>query len=130
MKDLEHKEQCALIKWCEIKGAPFNKIFAVPNGGKRNRATAGKLKAEGVRAGIPDLMLPWASRGFNGLFIELKTEKGRVTDKQAERIEQLNNDGYLAVVCHGWEAAKSVMEHYIGEPKEHDGRGARPMSIY
>lgn len=31
--------------------------FAVPNGGWRNRTVAAKLKAQGVRAGVPDMLV-------------------------------------------------------------------------
>ena len=55
MKDLEHQEQKTLIKWCEYKGHPYNLIFAIPNGGQRHKAVAAKLKAEGVKSGVPDL---------------------------------------------------------------------------
>jgi len=67
--ELEHIEQVHLILWTdggEIADHYPNarKIFAIPNGGHRNVVVAGKLKAEGVRAGVPDLCFPEA-RGLD-----------------------------------------------------------------
>lgn len=46
-------------------------IFAIPNGGKRGKGEAARLKAEGVEAGIPDMYVPeWR------LWIEMKRRKG------------------------------------------------------
>ena len=110
----EHKEQCALIKWCDMKGKPYSKIYANANGGKRNIVVAKKLKSEGVRPGVPDLFLPVAKRGFHGLYIELKTKRGKATQQQVDRIAELNEDGYCAVICYGWDAARDQIENYLG----------------
>lgn len=53
MTQEEHKIQCACVKWFayahpELKGL----LFAVPNGGARSKATAGRLKAEGCVATV------------------------------------------------------------------------------
>jgi hypothetical protein len=54
--------------------------FAVPNGGHRHIATARKLKAEGVRPGVPDLVFCLPGGRFAGL--ELKASKGRLSEHQ------------------------------------------------
>src|SRR5262245_64718583 len=51
---------------------PARLCFAIPNGGARDVITAGRLKAEGVRAGVPDVCLPVARAGYHGLFLEVK----------------------------------------------------------
>lgn len=79
-------------------------IFHVPNGGHRVKAVAAKLKAQGVKAGIPDLVLPMARGGFFGLYIEFKAtppNDAAISESQHERIRKLNAQGYLAVVCRG-----------------------------
>jgi 16S rRNA C1402 N4-methylase RsmH len=113
----EHEHQAELIRWCKLSASQYPdllKIFAVPNGGLRNAIVAKKLKAEGVAAGIPDLILPVAKKGYYGLFIELKTEKGKLSLAQKNRIEQLTADGYLAVICYGWVEARVVLKNYLG----------------
>lgn len=113
MKDLEHQEQKALIKWCEYMGAPYNLIFAIPNGGHRHKAVAAKLKAEGVKSGVPDLFLPVAAWGKHGLFIEMKSENGKVTDNQKRWIEALILQDYEPIVCYSFDEARLEIEAWI-----------------
>lgn len=120
MNDLEHKEQKALIEWCDRMGPPESLIFAIPNGGHRHVAVAAKLKAEGVRAGIPDLFLPIPNNYFHGLFIEMKTKTGRPTQAQADRVAQLNKHGYCAVVCYGWDSARARIKDYLRDVRLRD----------
>ena len=87
-------------------------IFAIPNGGIRDLGTALKLKAEGVKKGIPDLFMPLAKNGFHGLFIELKTETGKLSKEQKEWQQRLNLNGYKAVVCFGYKEAIEVIKNY------------------
>lgn len=114
----ESDHQIALISWCD-RIPEARKIFAIPNGGARHKATAVTLKREGVRAGVPDLMLPVARAGFHGLFIEMKKPKdnksgaGKPSKDQLERLAELADDGYMAVLCVGWDAAKDTIIDYL-----------------
>lgn len=119
MKDHEHQEQAALIKWwsfaCKLYGLTEEMLFAIPNGGLRQIQVAMKLKAEGVRSGVPDLMLAVPKGEFHGLFIEMKkSEGGRASDSQKTMMRGLISLGYKAVICHGWLAAKRCIEQYLG----------------
>ena len=112
----EHEHAKALMEWCKYSEGQFPElklIFAIPNGGARHKAVAGKMKAEGVKAGVPDYFLPVARKNFNGLFIELKTEKGKTTKKQNDWLFTLNEQGYLTVVCKGWFAASDILKSYL-----------------
>lgn len=107
----ESLEQQAVVEWALWKGLP---LLHIPNGGWRSAATAARLKAEGVRPGVPDLMLPVASGGYHGLWIEMKRrDGGRVSAKQREWLDLLNANGYRAVVCHGAGEAIAEMEAYL-----------------
>jgi hypothetical protein len=113
----EEQEQIALIQRCEVNTAKYPELrllFAVPNGGKRGKAEAARLKAQGVRAGIPDLMLPVSRRNYHGLFIELKTAVGRVEDAQREWVSALNTLGYYACVARGQEECWRILLWYLG----------------
>lgn len=110
----EHDEQCALVRWFDLQyPALRGRLFAIPNGGHRNKATAGKLKAEGVRAGVPDLCLPVARHGFHSLYIELKAKGGRLQPSQDDWLSFLGSQGNMAVLCIGFEAAKETIEGYL-----------------
>jgi hypothetical protein len=103
--DREGQEQAALMRELELRyPAVFELMYHVPNGGHRVKAVAGKLKAQGVKAGIPDLVLTMARGGFFGLYIEFKAtppNDAPISPSQHARIRKLNEQGYLAVVCRG-----------------------------
>lgn len=111
----EHAEQVTLVRWFDatypnLKG----RIFAIPNGGSRHKVEAMRLKMEGVRAGVPDLFLPVATGGKHGLFIEMKrTKGGTISPEQKDWLAHLNEQGYRAEVCKGFEAAKAVIQDYF-----------------
>ena len=111
----EAQEQIKLIQYCEIKGFPYNLIFHIPNGGSRNVLEAVNLKKQGVKAGVPDLFLPYASKGYHGLFIEMKsTRKGaKTSEAQKEWIAKLLSEGYQCSVCHGFDEAKNEIDNYL-----------------
>lgn len=109
----EHAHQVTLIQWFDVQ-YPDLRIFAIPNGGQRNKLVAHKLKLEGVRPGVPDLFLPVARGAYHGLFIEMKApEGGRVSKEQKDWIEWLNGAGYKAVVCKGFDEARAAIEEYL-----------------
>ena len=123
MKSIESQEQCALIEWAEIQSRTYPELqllHHIPNGGKRNIATAARLKKEGVKAGVPDLCLPVPRGGWHGLYIEMKAPKGTVSERQKWWIEALRKQGYCAVVRYGWEAAKDTIIRYLLE-RDSDG---------
>lgn len=107
----EHVEQRNLISWFR-KTHPGVLIFAIPNGGKRGKAEALRLQAEGVTSGVPDLCIPaWH------LYIEMKrTKGGTVSKEQREILDYLNSCGYTAVVCKGFEAARDFIAKNYPKP--------------
>ena len=113
--DGEHLEQCSLIEWCDWHGYPYNLIFAIPNGGDRNPVVAAKMKAEGVRKGVLDLLLPVARGGFHGFFIEMKYGKNKPSDDQLEFAEAMKNEGYCVAVFWDWEEAAEAITQYLNE---------------
>lgn len=125
MKRTEHQEQAALFRVAalhEKKWPELAQMFAVPNGGQRHIAVAARLKAEGVKAGVPDIFLPAPRGQAHGLFIELKAEGGRVSAAQRNRLAALARQGYACRVCYGWEEAWREIQAYLAGPEQ--GRGA------
>lgn len=114
----EHVEQVTLFKWVSAVSGMLPELlllFAIPNGGKRHIGTARKLKAEGVRAGVFDLLLPVPRGEFCGLFIEMKVGKNKLTEAQAEFKTAVEGQGYLTAVCYSWlEAARTILT-YLGK---------------
>ena len=107
----EHEEQRELVQW--IRQACGVRVFAVPNGGLRGIAAAGRLKAEGVSPGVPDLFVPaWL------LWIEMKRETGgSVSPEQQSWHDYLRNLGHHVIVGRGQEDAKEKMRNLGFVPK-------------
>lgn len=115
--DREGLEQAALMAELRVRMPEVaDLIYHVPNGGHRVKAVAAKLKAQGVKAGIPDLVLPMARGGYFGLYLELKAtppHDAAISDSQHERIRKLGDQGYLAVVCRGHFDAMEQLRAYL-----------------
>lgn len=112
----EHAEAVALmrvVRLHEPKYPSLRMLFAVPNGGDRNKIVAAKMKAEGVRPGVPDYLLPVSAPGYRGLAVELKSMTGYASKEQKQWIADLRAAGWKAEVCRGWEQAWSVIRSYV-----------------
>ena len=112
----EHQHQAALIRWANMSTRTYPDLrwlFAVPNAAKRGPRLAAMMKAEGMKSGIPDLILPVPRGEFHGLAIEMKTEKGRVAPSQQVWLDGLSGLGWCTHVCRGWESAREVITDYL-----------------
>ena len=117
----ESAEQQALFSWAEWASGKYPDLlwmFHIPNGGARNAVTGARLRAEGVKRGVPDICLPTPRGEFSGLYIEMKRRKGgRVSENQSDWIAYLLTQGYCALECRGSEEAQAVIEGYLAPPK-------------
>lgn len=93
----EHLHQAHVVSWLRKRGLL---VFAVPNGGKRGKREAQKLKTEGVTPGVPDLCVPALN-----LWIEMKTPTGRLSPVQKQMAKQLEAAGHRVLVCYGCDDA-------------------------
>lgn len=106
----EAQEQETVIQYCDLKQIP---VYHVPNGGYRNAREGARLKAQGVKPGVPDLCIPVARSGFHGLYIEMKTETGKPSKAQTKWINTLRDEGYCAYVCRDVDAAINLIDRYM-----------------
>lgn len=98
-----HEEAIPELRW----------THATPNGGKRTKATSGKLWAEGVRKGVADIHHPYAHGGYHSLWIELKTERGKLRPEQREFLKEMSSTGHMAVVCRSVDEAWDLLLGYV-----------------
>lgn len=112
----EDADQVALAAWLDFRRVLW---CHVPNGGHRHVAVAKKLKASGVKPGVPDCIIftppkklrPAAEReGFwhpqpfyVGCALELKkTHGGKLSECQRRWLEDLSETGWLCIIAHGF----------------------------
>jgi len=128
----EDAEQAALFRMAALHERQYPELrllFSIPNGSYKSPAARRLFQSTGLRSGVPDLMLPvmrpvraLAGADYDlhaGLWIELKRTQGGVVSAEQKRwIADLNEQGYLAVVCAGWEVAWStILEYLEGKPR-------------
>jgi hypothetical protein len=112
----EHAHQVALFMWAAMNREKYPELewmFAIPNGGERNGIVAARMKAEGVRSGVSDIMLPTARGGFHGLFIEMKKPGGKESENQKRFGSHVGMQGYLHKCCDSWEIARDLLVEYL-----------------
>ena len=123
-KQLEHWEQVAYFN--EIKRMAehdplYATIFAIPNGTPTSQTAGRYMVAEGVKAGVPDILVPLARVSPQGtvyscLFIEMKEPimGGELRDSQKNMISLLKHAGAAVAVCDNWRDAWAKTIEYVG----------------
>ncbi|MCC8155429.1 MAG: VRR-NUC domain-containing protein [Tannerellaceae bacterium] len=92
--------QCACVKWFDLQFPRLSfLLFAVPNGGYRNKREAKSLQRQGVRPGVSDLILLFPRGGYSCLCIELKIGKNGQSDEQKAWQRLAEAAGAKYVVC-------------------------------
>lgn len=112
----EDSEQAVIFEWAQYSLARFPALalmFHIPNGGKRSKVEAARFKAQGVKAGVPDIFLPAPRGKYHGLFIELKAEGGRASREQEGYIKALTQQGYYCALCFGATNAINLITRYL-----------------
>lgn len=136
-RDIEHQEQVKLFGWAAIRSGQIpelDSLYAVPNGSNKSKAQAGRFRAEGLKSGVPDVVLPcvrWHWRDgrvgdalsgqplngvdyfvYGGLYIEMKSPDNYPTPNQREWADRLERQGMKVIRrCTSWQdAAKHCLE--------------------
>lgn len=109
----ESKLQIQCVTWLKYQYphlAPL--FFAVPNGGSRNAREAAIMKAEGVTAGVSDLILNIPSGRYTQLDIEMKDGSSQsAAQKRYQRYAEAV--GIMYVVCKSFEVFQSTVQNYL-----------------
>lgn len=111
----EHIEQVRLVNWLRDNfKEPDYIIFAVPNGGKRGIKEAGRLKDEGVKSGVSDLIILTHNKV---IFLEMKKLNGKLSDKQKEFHENLDYLGFINLIGYGAsDASEKILKELAKTP--------------
>ena len=124
----EFQEQCAVVQWWALygpaHGLDVRLLIASANGAHlagdaQSRAIKmRKLKAAGLRAGCPDLLLAVPRRNFCGLWLEVKRStwvivRGAHENDQAQYLSLLRGMGYTACFAAGAEKAIYSIKKYL-----------------
>jgi hypothetical protein len=118
---LEEAIQRACVEWSRLQ-SPRYPLLAwlvhVPNGGIRPKGEAGKLKAMGVNAGLPDILIPRRSGIWTGLAVEIKSPTGRLSRNQAKWLDAFAADGWCVAVVRSLEEFRETCLCFLEPPTE------------
>ena len=112
MNHPESQIQQACVKLFRAKYKDYI-LFSVPNGGRRSRIEAAIMRGEGVLPGVADLFLAHASGDFHGLFIEIKSEKGKQTAYQKAFEEDILTSGFAYRICRSVDEFDRIISEYL-----------------
>lgn len=125
MKHIESAHQAQVVEWSRwaFKANPvryphLDMLHCSLNGVKLSGTQAKIAKGQGMLSGVPDLFLPVPKNGFHGLFIEMKGEKGRVTENQHWFLTNADSLGYKTVICYSAKEAISAIQAYYTEQQK------------
>ena len=113
----ESSHQGALFMWAALNRKLYPELelmFAIKNEEKSGSViVGGAFKAAGVKAHVPDILLPVARKGCHGLFIEMKRPGQKARPGQVEYGNKVKIQGYGWCCCDSWEKAKDILIQYL-----------------
>jgi hypothetical protein len=122
-EESESQMQIRLMKWWKVMHRQLGVsderlLMAFPLQGARTARNGARMKAEGLRAGTPDMFLAvsrtsktWGTR--HGLWMELKKQGGKASDEQKAALLAFREQGYDAYLCIGYAQAQNCIMDYL-----------------
>lgn len=108
--------QSNCVRWFDLQYPQLSPLlFAVPNGGSRNKIEAVGLKRQGVKPGVADLILLFPRGGHGALLIEMKYGKAQQRDSQKKWQRTAEAAGYRYVICRTLDEFMLVVNNYLGK---------------
>ena len=110
---IAHPELARLLHHSANEGKRTTRIVHTHAGTRVVCSGGARLKAMGMQTGFPDLFLAVPRRGMHGLFIEMKSETGRLEPSQREMLALLSEQGYATAVCRSLDDFQHVTDSYL-----------------
>lgn len=115
-KTIRHDEdnlQTAIVDWFALQYPEFaGMFFAVSNGGRRDAREGARLKKQGLRAGVSDLILLVPRPHV--LLLEVKVKGGKLSDAQKDWLAKAAAIGHTTAVAYDFNAARAAIVNHIG----------------
>lgn len=110
---IAHPELARLLHHSANEGKRTTRIVHTHAGTRVVCSGGARLKAMGMQTGFPDLFLAVPRRGMHGLFIEMKSETGRLEPSQREMLALLSEQGYATAICRSLDDFQHVIDSYL-----------------
>src|SRR6266852_4492356 len=106
----EKQEHLCLMQWIALQPKIREIWIHIANEYDGGVIGGFNRKCMGVRKGVSDFYLPLPVKPYHGLWIELKRRSGsKVSLEQQFWIDKMNDLGYLAVICYGFDQAVNTI---------------------
>ena len=113
-KHTESDEQIAAMDWLRTQHPNISlHTMHIGNERKSSYYFGCIMKRMGVLKGASDLFMAWPSKGYHGLFIEVKSKIGRPSVAQKEFLQRMREVGYKAEICYGADEVIGTMKDYL-----------------
>ncbi len=127
----EDQIQIACVNWFTYSYPElFLLLYHAANEGDANSARGSRMKAMGVKRGVPDLILNVSRHGYHSLGIELKTEKGKQSSYQKEFEKVFTAEGNLYKICRSLDEFIQLCKWYLGDPGDPNKEALRKILEY
>lgn len=114
MRHIESHIQQNCVRWFRLAFPTLSlNLFSVPNGGSRRRIEGAIMKAEGIVAGVADLLLLYPSAGYHGLCIEMKSPKGVQRQTQKDWQKAVEAQCYKYIIVRSFDEFRAEVSRYI-----------------
>lgn len=121
----EYNQQCTTVEWYKWQWPKLaDCIMAIPNGAHlagdslQRAKKMHRMKKEGFKNGVSDLMIAVPRGTYHGLWVEMKDigkTASSVTDDQMKHLQLMRKMGYRAEWCAGADAAMQVIAEYMNQ---------------
>lgn len=101
-----------VIEWIRLHNLISPLVIHIPNQGIRTKRFGGILKAMGMRAGVADLFIAMGCHNYHGAWIELKSEKGKLSPVQQSFLHDMRTQNYFVAVCYSVDEAIATIKWY------------------
>lgn len=103
--------------WVNVRSGNYpilaTNIFSVPNAGKRTYGALKYYLSEGLRSGVPDILVAIPVHPYHGFFIEMKRQGNKPSPDQLRVLSNLSAAGYRTAVCFSGTEAIDLTEQYL-----------------
>lgn len=109
-------EQAKVIAWAKLHERNYPYLWLLHcslNGVKMTKVQAVRAIEQGMKKGVADLFLPVKKGIYSGLYIEMKSAKGRTSIDQSKFLKAVSDNSYAAFVCYSAvEAIDKIKAYY------------------
>jgi hypothetical protein len=118
IKQSENAIQASSFQWLWNQYPQTRRLFfSIPLGGLRTPTEAVTLKATGAVKGTPDTLLAmpgmWQGCKYPVMFIEFKTDSGKLSEEQVKSHAALTGAGNGVVVIRSFEEFQNFIKIYL-----------------